>query len=65
VTFRRFAANVRRWFTGQNPEPPEDPYSSVRHPVRRGPPSRASAVAMEEPPEPKHLMLFGIRLPGR
>jgi hypothetical protein len=42
-----FAQLLERW-----PGPdaaPEDPYAGVRHPRRRGPAGRSSAVAVEEP----------------
>jgi len=43
-TLRRFV----RGLMGRGPAEPEDPYSSVRVTVRRGPPGRAAAVALEE-----------------
>lgn len=34
----------------RKPAPPEpDPYAGVRAPVRKGPPNRSGAVALEEP----------------
>jgi len=53
--------NLVRALLRRDPAEPEDPYSSVRVPVRRGPPGRAAAVALEEPQEPKRLSLFGRR----
>jgi hypothetical protein len=61
---RRCAASLLRWLRGRRP-PPEDPYGYVRHPVRRGPPSRASGIALDEPRPRRLLSLFGTRLPGR
>lgn len=33
------------------PPEPHDPYVGVREPVRKGPPNRSGAVALEEPEE--------------
>jgi len=46
----------------RKPAEPEDPYARVRVPVRRGPPGRAAAVALEEPEETKRVNLFGRRI---
>jgi len=56
---RRLARTLLR----RGPAEPEDPYARVRVPVRRGPPGRAAAVALEEPQEIKRLNLFGRRTP--
>ena len=47
----------------RGPAEPEDPYARVCVPVRRGPPGRAAAVALEEPEEVKRVNLFGRRIP--
>lgn len=39
---------IRRWFL-RRPDP-EAPYPGVRVPLHRGPASRGSAIALEEPP---------------
>ena len=61
---RRYAKRVLKWLTGRD-RPPEDPFSSVRQPVRRGPPSLSAGIALAEPGPPRISRLFGIRLPGR
>jgi hypothetical protein len=33
------------------PDSPQDPYSLVRHPMKRDPGGRSSAIALEEPTE--------------
>ena len=43
----------------RDPAEPQDPYARVPVPLRRGPGGRSSAVALEEPPEPKAVNLFG------
>src|SRR5580704_8997023 len=55
---RDYAKRLFRWLRGRKP-PPEDPYASVRHPNRRGPPLRAAGIALEEPPPMSSLNLFG------
>jgi hypothetical protein len=42
-------SNAIRRLGRRNAGPPEDPFSKVRVPVRRGPPSLAAGVALEEP----------------
>jgi hypothetical protein len=56
---RKFVQGLLR----RGPAEPEDPYARVRVPVRRGPPGRAAAVALEEPEEVKRVNLFGRRIP--
>jgi hypothetical protein len=58
---RDYADRVFRWFGGRKP-PPHDPDSFVRQPVRRGPPSLAAGVALEEPTPRSNLNLFGAML---
>lgn len=58
------AKRALRWLTGRAPEPPGDPYASVRHPVRRGPSPRSAAVALEEPPPRGRVNLYGLRMLG-
>jgi hypothetical protein len=58
-TLRRFMHALLH----RGPAEPEDPYARVRVPVRRGPPGRAAAVALEEPEEKKRLNVFGRRIP--
>jgi hypothetical protein len=43
----------------RDPAEPQDPYARVRVPLRRGPGSRSSAIALEEPPEIKATSAFG------
>jgi hypothetical protein len=59
--FGDYADRVFRWLRGRKP-PPSDPDSFVRQPVRRGPPSLAAGVALEEPAPPSSINLFGIML---
>jgi hypothetical protein len=41
---------------------PEDPYAYVTADLKRGPGGRSSAVALEEPAEPRRMLnLFGRR----
>jgi hypothetical protein len=44
---------LRRIIRKKSAPPPEpsDPYAGVRQPVRKGPPHRSGAVALEEPDE--------------
>ena len=53
-TLKKFVRALLR----RGPAEPEDPYSPVRVPVRRGPPGGAMAVALEEPEETTRLTLF-------
>jgi hypothetical protein len=53
-----FADRVLRWLSGRR-SPPSDSYSSVRQPIRRGPPSLAAGVALEEPAPQSSINLFG------
>jgi hypothetical protein len=61
VMLREYAKHVFGWLRGRKP-PPGDPYSSVRQPVRRGPPSLAAGVALEEPAPRSSINLFGAML---
>ena len=54
----RLQSFLRRLFRRRSAEP-QDPYARVRVPLSRGPAGRSAAVALEEPPEPKRLNLFG------
>jgi hypothetical protein len=56
---RDYARRLARWLTGRRP-PPDDPYSSVRQPVRRGPPSLNASVALDEPRPWRNTNLFGL-----
>jgi hypothetical protein len=58
---RDYADRVFRWLSGRRP-PPDDPDSFVRQPVRRGPPSLAAGVALEEPAPRSSTNLFGLML---
>jgi hypothetical protein len=59
---RDYAERAFRWLRGRRP-PPSDPYSSVRQPVRRGPPSLAAGVALQEPtPRSSGINVFGAML---
>jgi hypothetical protein len=60
--FGDYADRVLRWLSGRKPPPPGDPDSMVRQPVRRGPPSLAAGVALEEPAPQSSLNLFGVML---
>jgi hypothetical protein len=66
--FRVLAELVYRWLGSRKAAPddrkppPDDPYSPVRQPVRRGPPSLAAGVALEEPAPQTRLNLFGPAL---
>jgi hypothetical protein len=53
----KLSSFVRRLLR-RKPEP-LDPYAYVRAPLRRGPGGRSSAVALDEPNEPRSLGLFG------
>lgn len=57
----RRLANMWRAIRRRN-QSPEDPYASVRHPVRRGPPSNSAAVALDEPVPPSFLRAIGSQL---
>lgn len=57
-----YADRLFRWLSGRKPPPPSDPDSLVRQPVRRGPPSLAAGVALEEPAPRSSLNLFGVML---
>jgi hypothetical protein len=57
---QHYVKRALRWLRGPKP-PPHDPDSFVRQPVRRGPPSLAAGVALEEPAPPNKLNLFGPR----
>lgn len=48
---KRLLEALRRLLRKRRPPEPIDPYVGVREPVRRGPPSRSGAVALEEPDE--------------
>jgi hypothetical protein len=38
-----------RFLTGRRPDSPDDPYAAVRSPIKRGPPNRSAAVALDGP----------------
>jgi len=38
-----------RFLTGRRPDSPDDPYAPVRSPIKRGPPDKHAAVALDEP----------------
>lgn len=56
-----YAERLLRWLRKRNP-PTGDPWSSVRQPVRRGPPSRNAGVALQEPHPKRLINLFGATL---
>jgi hypothetical protein len=64
MLLHNYIERVLRWLTGRRP-PPEEPFNSVRQPVRRGPPTRSARVALEEPPPLQRINVFGIKLPHR
>lgn len=55
---REFAQRIMHWFTGRG-SPPEDPFSAVRQPVRRSPPTLSAGVALDEPAPPRRTNVFG------
>ena len=55
---RDYVQRLMRFLTGRKP-PPHDPWSLVRQPLRRGPPSLNAAIALEEPAPQRSLNLFG------
>jgi hypothetical protein len=59
--FGNYADRLFRWLRGRRP-PPGDLDSFVRQPVRRGPPSLAAGVALEEPASRSSINLFGAML---
>lgn len=46
---------------GRSPEPPGDPYASVRVPLRRGPFSGGAAIALTEPKPSRFWLDFRRR----
>jgi hypothetical protein len=57
---RAIAARLLRdGFRGLPPRPPDDPYVGVREPRRRSPGGRSTAVAVEEPLEPRSVRAHG------
>jgi hypothetical protein len=42
-------AGALRFLTGRRPDPPDDPHAAVRVPIKRGPPDKSAAVALDEP----------------
>jgi|HubBroStandDraft_1064217.scaffolds.fasta_scaffold04011_5 hypothetical protein len=53
---RSFASRAKNAFTdalrflmGRRPDSPDDPYAAVRAPIKRGPPDKSAAVALDEP----------------
>jgi hypothetical protein len=54
---RDYAERAWRWLTRRK-HPPFDPFSSVRQPVRRGPPSRNAGVALAEPTRRRSINLL-------
>jgi hypothetical protein len=63
---QQYVDRALRWLRALQPRgpqpPPDDRDSFVRQPVRRGPPSLAAGVALEEPVPPSNLNLFGALL---
>ena len=45
--------------------PPDDPYASVREPLRRGPGGRSSAIALAEPEPARRLGAVSTTEPRR
>lgn len=45
--------------------PPDDPFASVREPLRRSPGGRSSAIALAEPEPSRRLRAVGTTEPGR
>jgi hypothetical protein len=62
-TISRMFARLLGRLMGRRPEPPYDPHVPVRAPLNRGPSSRNSAVALNEPDESRSWMDF--RRPDR
>jgi hypothetical protein len=42
-------ADAFRFLTGRRPDSPDDPYAAIRVPIKRGPPDKRAAVALDEP----------------
>jgi len=61
LMLRDYAKRIFCWLSGRTP-PPSDPYSPVRQPVRRGPPSLAAGIALDEPTPRRSINLFGAVL---
>jgi len=40
---------IKGLLTGRRPDSPDDPYAAVRAPIKRGPPDKSAAVALDEP----------------
>jgi hypothetical protein len=49
MKLKEAVTKVIRFLTGAGPDPPRDPYASVREPVKRGPGGQSAAVAVPEP----------------
>jgi len=46
---RNALAEALQFLTGRRPDLPDDPYAAVRSPIKRGPPNRSAAVALDGP----------------
>jgi len=42
-------AEALQFLTGRRPDLPDDPYAAVRSPIKRGPPGKSAAVALDGP----------------
>ena len=63
---RHLGSSVRRHMGPRRPfSPPDDPYASVREPLRRSPGGRSSAIALAEPEPSRRLRAVGTTEPGR
>lgn len=48
---KKLLEGLRRLLGKRPAPPPRDPYAGVRAPLKKGPPNRSGAVALEEPDE--------------
>lgn len=46
---RNVLTDALRLLTGRRPDSPDDPFAAVRVAIRRGPPDKSAAVALDEP----------------
>ena len=46
---RNALRDALRFLTGRRPDSPDDPHAAVRAPIKRGPPDKSAAVALDEP----------------